>query len=298
MKAVKDFLHYTGIATSNHAVSDLIAYKRDNPQSHDIEQALRAYSIEPPVKKRATSASRILGIFRTNYARLDLRVNTHFEPAIENCKFPIFLEIYEGLTEEQKDMVQWGTYYPERATATYKIPFSDFTKSEKYAIAWVQPHHKDYSNKSKVRHPAILPFAFFEKVEARAKAAGRTCPFPNYRAEWKKITKFAKDEYKVRLVANHTRKVFEKLAGRARLNPAAAAFLMGDKTKLNQTGHLPLIYNPDLRELDEIIQLCERSNLFQYLDLKNKGEPITDNEITILKARVRELEASLAAKVA
>ena len=180
-----------------------------------------------------------------------------------------------------------GNLLSRTTTATYKIPFSDFTKSEKYAVAWVQPHHKDYSNKSKVRHPAILPIDFYNKIEASAKAARRTCPFPNYRSEWKKITKFAKDEYDVRLVANHTRKVFEKLAGRAQLNPAAAAFLMGDKTKLNQTGHLPLIYNPDLRELDEIIQLCEKANLFEYLNLYNKG-PSEAEQLRSENAKLKE----------
>jgi hypothetical protein len=227
-----------------------------------------------------------------NYARLDVRINTHFEPAIENCTFPTFLQIHQALTSEQRDMVQWGVYYPERATATYRIPLSDFTKIGELAVAWVETHHPDYSNKSKVRHPAIIPWAFFEHVESRAKAAGRTCPFPNYRAEWKKITAFAKNEFNVRLVSNHTRKVFEKLAGRARLNPAAASFLMGDKTKLNNTGHLPLIYNPDLRELEPIIEACKEADLFDYLNL-NKGEPKPNAEINWLRERIKELESML-----
>jgi hypothetical protein len=222
-----------------------------------------------------------------------LRINTHFEPAIENCSFETFLQILEAVTPEQHDIIQWGTYFPERATATYRIPFSAFTKGKEYAVAWVETHHPDYSNKSKVRHPAIIPLAFFERVEEKAKAAGRSCPFPNYRTEWKKITAFAKTELKVRLVANHTRKIFEKLAGQARFNPAAAAFLMGDKTKLNNTGHLPLIYNPDLRQLDELIQTYDAANMADHLNLDNKGEPETSNEIALLKQRIKELESKL-----
>ncbi len=281
---------------SNHAISDLIDYKRHNPLSHDIEQALRAYSIEPPIKKRATSASRILGIFRTNYARLDLRVNTHFEPAVENCKFETFLDIRDHCTNEQKDMMQWGTYYPERATATYCIPLSAFTKGKKYAIGFTEAHHPDYRNKSKVRHPIIIPIAFFEEVERKARAAGRAAPFPNYHDEWRKIAAFAKSEYKVRLVSNYTRKLYERMAARAKLNPAIAAFMMGDKTKLQATGHLPLVYNSDLRDVEEITHQCEESGVLDYLDLSNKGEPRLDTRLKDALERIKELEEALARK--
>ena len=68
---------------------------------------------------------------------------------------------------------------------------------------------------------------------------------------------------------------------------------MGDKAKLNQTGHLPLIYDPDLRELGELVQLYEDANLSAYLNLANKGNPDTTNDVVALKARIRELEAKL-----
>jgi hypothetical protein len=294
--SVRQFLAFTGIEISNHAIFDLVTYKRDNPKSSDIEQALRAFSVVSPIKTHAAYGSCILGIFRANFARLDLRINNHFEPAIENCKFETFLEILNHCTDEQKDMVQWGTYYPERSTATYCIPFSAFTKGERYAIGFTETHHPDYRNKSKVRHPIIIPIAFFNEVETKAKSAGREAPFPNYHDEWRKIAAFAKSEHKVRLVSNYTRKLYERMAARAKLNPAIAAFMMGDKTKLQDTGHLPLIYNTDLRDVDEIARQYEESGVLDYLDLSNKGEPKQNTRLLKALKRIKELEEALARK--
>jgi hypothetical protein len=76
--AARQFIQYTGLEFSGHSIKDLVDYKRNNPQSADIEQALRAYSLEPPIKSHYSSATRMLGVFRANFAPLNLRINNHF----------------------------------------------------------------------------------------------------------------------------------------------------------------------------------------------------------------------------
>jgi len=121
-EGVKDFIAYTGLKITNHTMQDLVEFKRQNPTSREIELALKAYSMELPIKSRANRASHILGIFRHNFAPLNVRINTHFEPAEENCTEGIFQEIYSKLTEEQRLMIQWALFLPERATAAYRVP--------------------------------------------------------------------------------------------------------------------------------------------------------------------------------
>jgi hypothetical protein len=112
--------------------------------------------VEEPIKSHSKLASNVLGIFRANYAQLQLRVNNHFAPAEENCTLGIFREIFSKLTDEQKAMVQWGVFIPERATAAYRIPLNEIDLSRTdYAIIRIKAHPTDYNNKSKVEHPPL-----------------------------------------------------------------------------------------------------------------------------------------------
>jgi hypothetical protein len=238
IQAARQFMQYTDLEFNGHAIKDLVGYKRNNPQSTDIEQAVRAFSLEQPIKSHHSLASYILGIFRHNFAPLNIRVHNHFPPAEENCTEGIFREIFNQLTEEQRDMIQWGLYVPQRAKAAYRIPFDriEETRSD-YAIAWIEPEVG--INKSRVKHPALIPIDFYKRIKRNAIASNRTSPFPNHETLWSKVSTFAKQEYKVRLVSNYLRKFFEDKAEDSQLAPSVSAFLMGDKTKLAQTGHLP-----------------------------------------------------------
>ena len=165
-------------------------------------------------------------------------------------------------------MVQWGLFVPERATAAYRIPLNqiDLSRSD-YAVVYTEKHSEDYANKSKVRHPNLIPTWFARPIIEQAQRMGRKYPFPNHQQEWKKVTAFAKTEFGVRLVSNYTRKYFEYQASESTLKPAYAAFLMGDKTKLNQTGHLPQFYNIGLRFVEELTRAYKDSNIEEKLTL-------------------------------
>ncbi len=289
---------YGGMEVTNHAIIDLINFKRINPLSTDIEQCLQDFAAEPPIKTNAGRASRILGIFKANFARLNVSINNHFEPYEEDCSTETFLRVWEAMTEKIQDMIQWGVYYPERSSACWRIRFSEFQTVGDYAVAWVAPFSDAYRNKSKVRHPAIIPLAFFEKVRLRAEMSGRGQPFPNHKSKFKyTVTPFARREFREKLVSNRGRKYFEEMADRAHVSPAISAFLVGDKTKMNQSGHLALIYNTALRQKGLQNVITEYKKVEPYLDLRNRGRPETKStEVEELQQRIRELEAALARK--
>lgn len=291
--AVRQFLNYTDIPITNHALSDLIAYKKASPASTDIEQAVRAFSLEEPIKYYSSRASGLLGIFRANFTPLQLRVNTHFEPVQEDCTEEIFREILAHLTPEQRDMIQWNIYFPQRATAAYRVPYEaiDLSRSD-YAIVWFQAHSENYTNKARVTHPCLVPINFAKRIIANGRAVGRTEPFRNHRGEWNQITRFAKTEFGVRLVSNYCRKFFEDKAEDSKLAPSVSAFLMGDKTKLAQTGHLPLFYNNKLKFIEKIVQAYKESGLEHLLNITNPPSTKT-SEVERLKAEIEQLKEQL-----
>jgi hypothetical protein len=104
--ATRQFLRYTDTPITDHAMQDLVTYKRHNRDSTDIELAVKSYALEAPIQSHANRACRIQGIFTRNFAKLDVKVNTHFPPAIENITRGIFREIFTHLTTEQQDMIQ------------------------------------------------------------------------------------------------------------------------------------------------------------------------------------------------
>jgi hypothetical protein len=262
---VKQFLAYTGIELSDHAISDLVEYKRNNPLTKDIELALTDYSNEKPIKCHRAYANRILGIFRANFAKLDARINNHFPPPAENCSVGTFREIFNHLTPYQQDIVQWGAYVPERARTAYQVPFSDIDLSRS-DFAMVQlhgttPSEMNLRTKSRVDHPAFPPIDFAKNCMAKAQAAGYPCMFPNHSSEWKKITKFALREYGVQLNARYLRKFFEDTAEETSIPVSIAAFIMGDKGKLAKSGHLPEHYNLKIRFMEAMISKYDESGL-------------------------------------
>jgi hypothetical protein len=224
----------------------------------------------------SNQAARIQGIFRANFAPLNLRINTHFAPAEENCTKGIFTAIYQQLNQEQQDMIQWGLYVPERAKAAYRVPFPDIDLTRNdyaiVAIAGSRPNANGIRSKMRVDHPCLVPIDFAKRVIANAKAAGSNCPFPSHEWLWAQVSKFARDEFKVKLRSNYTRKLFESAAQHSKLLPSIAAFIMGDKTKLAATGHLPLIYNPELRpmEREQFIQDYKNSGIDKLLNIEDQ----------------------------
>ena len=102
----RQFLTYAGIKFSDHAILDLVNYKRNNPLSTDIERCFQDYSAEQPIKSHSGYANCILGIFTANFARLNVSINNHFEPNEEDCSTETFLRVWEAMDEETQDLIQ------------------------------------------------------------------------------------------------------------------------------------------------------------------------------------------------
>jgi hypothetical protein len=114
------------VPVTDHALSDLIHHKRTNPNSKAIEEALIDFSRQSLVCKYYGTL--ILGMFnRGNFTRLDCRINYHPTPPEKNCIHGIFADILLKLSQEQREMIQWGLYVPQRATTTYRMPLGDMT---------------------------------------------------------------------------------------------------------------------------------------------------------------------------
>ena len=115
---------------------------------------------------------------------------------------------------------------------------------------------------------------------------------PYHRSKFKNaITPFARRKFGEKLVSNRGRKYFEEMADRAHASPAISAFLMGDKTKMNQSGHLALIYNTALRQKRQQNNKEEYQKVQPYQHLRYKGRPDTESaKVEELRQRIRELE--------
>ncbi|MHB2035540.1 MAG: hypothetical protein ACYCPW_02210 [Nitrososphaerales archaeon] len=293
------FLEYTDIPITDHAITDLIRHKQNFPLSHDIESAIDDFANPEPdakatIRTRAKFASRILGIFTANYADLKTSVNTHFTPAKEDCTDGIFFEIYKHLDQETKNMIQWNMYVPQRAKAAYCVPLDNIdTSRTDYAVVFISDQDNQQTganNKTDTAHICIVPLDFAKDIVAKAKAAHRNCPFPNHQSLWKKVTAIAKSEYHVTLHSNFCRKFFEDMATdkRIALEPAIAAFIMGDKTKLAATGHMPEFYNRKLRFTEKIVKAFKESQIERLLNLDNPTEPDLRNDNVELLSIIKQ----------
>ncbi len=197
-------------------------------------------------------------------------------------------------------MIQWNIYAPERAKAIYRVPLDmiDLSRND-YAVITISDQDNELTganNKTDTKHICLVPIDFAKRIVTSAKIAQRNCPFPNHESIWKPISKLANEKYGVRLVSNFCRKFFEDRATdkRIMLEPAIAAFLMGDKTKLASTGHLPEFYNRKLRFTEKIIQAFKDSQIQRLLSIENPTQPDSrhDNEelLRIIKDQATQIQ--------
>ena len=145
--------------------------------------------------------------------------------------------------------------------------------------------------KARVDHPAFPPIDFAKRCVAKAQAASYPCLFPNHTSEWKKITKFAFEEYGVDLNSRYLRKFFEDTAEETSIPVSVAAFIMGDKGKLARAGHLPEHYNLKIRFVEAMITKYKESRLPELLWLfSNQNSDASESS----EDKIRRLERELA----
>jgi len=244
-RAVKHFLEYCNLEITNHALNDLVEYKRNNPQSSDIEEALRAFATTEPIHARTADTSAILGIFnRGNFTQLHLHVNNHFYPERQEIPEETLKEIFKGTTEEMQTLQLFQTYIGERIFAVAHVKDKDINLDldEELAIIFFDGS----TTKNHIKHFSLCPKNVATKVLEIMNKTGRQTAFPNHTTIWKQITKFAKDEFKIKYTSHYLRARFETIADDTGISMNKVNFLMGgaphgtdDTAKL---GHLPQIY--------------------------------------------------------
>ena len=73
--ACRKFLEQTKRPITESAMQELVQFKRDNPGNTTIEQELKLWKAEADSTSTQVYIAMILGLFRRNYARLDLTIH-------------------------------------------------------------------------------------------------------------------------------------------------------------------------------------------------------------------------------
>lgn len=277
-------------------MSELIEYKRKNRDDTSLEQTLKLAKADGTLCTNYVAC--IIGLFRRNYARLDLTVHVTSKHRTIPISEPTLraIRLDPDLIEEERDAIDLMTYGAERITALSRLPIENVHLIEDSNAALLDIPAN--IAKTGLAHPSIIPKALAEKLLDRATALGYKTLFPNSKTRWRRITKLAESKYHVLLTSHYLRKRFETLAERIpanEMNPNHWMVLMGSKPTL---GHMPEIYS--LMSDTELIQEYE-THLMPRLALtgetfkhqSNQSEQTLLQTIANLNRTIDELRSRL-----
>jgi hypothetical protein len=198
---------------------------------------------------------RMLGIFRRNFAPLELHIhvtnNGKTVPISEPTLRAIRLD--NDLTQDEQDAMDLMAYGAERRNALCNLPLENVHFVENSNVAMLDIPAR--LSKTGQPHASIIPKELAERLLEKATKNSYQELIPNYRTIWRRITRLAASKYKVKLTSHYFRKRFETIAERipsSEMNPNHWLILMGSKPTL---GHMPDIYS--LLSDSELIQEYE-----------------------------------------
>jgi hypothetical protein len=283
------FLQWSNRPITDHALSDLIAFKLANPNDTTLEQQLKIFStvVSPRSntnRSHRTYAATILGIFRRNFAPLQWHIHIVSRAQTIPIKEGVLLSIRNDseLSDEHRIAIDLMAYIGERYTAGNLTPLTDFHIVEGTNSVII---HLDASmTKNDVEHPSVIPLELYERIAHNAQINGYACALPNYRHRWTQITKLAQRKYGVRLTSHYFRKRFETRAEKIpanHMNPNHWMILMGCRPT---HGHMPDIYS--LMDNHELIAeyenyLAPRLALDSAANLQDNQSEIQRLQVTI-----------------
>jgi hypothetical protein len=244
--SVIHFLQFCNLPITNHTLNDLVAYKQANPNSSEIEQAIRKFISQEHQIKRTTEATYILGIFnRGNFTPLHIHVNSHFVTDHKEIPETTLKEIYAGCPDEEKNVQDLQAHLGERRGAIMKITPDQINFDLDKDLAAI--FFNGTTTKCHIRHFSLCPKPIIEKTLEIMKDTQRTTAFPNFKRHWDVITKFAQKEFKVKYTSHYLRRRFETIADDSGISMNKISFLMGGSPPhgsddLARLGHLPQIY--------------------------------------------------------
>jgi hypothetical protein len=271
-------------------MQELVDFKRNNPKDTSLERQLKLWKAEGASTSNQTYVARILGIFRRNFAPLEMHIHVSSEaktlPIGESVLRAIRTD--EGLTVDEQDAIDLMAYGAERVSALNTLPLTEIHLVENTGVAILNIPAR--LAKNGLNHPSIIPKDLAERLLDRATNNRYDCLIPNHHTIWRRITKLATAKYKVKLTSHYFRKRFETTAERIpanEMNPNHWMILMGSKPTL---GHMPNIYS--LLSDSELIREYE-AHLMPRLALS--GEPFEPqpNQLEQLRRENAELKEQL-----
>lgn len=250
LTAVRRFLVRLGKPTSTTAAQELIDFKRNNPRDTSFERQLKLWKAESNNSATDNDISHILGIFRRNFAPLEIHIHVSTNAKTIPISEPTLraIRLDNDLTPDERDAIDLMAYGAERRRALNMLPLTNVHLVENSNVALLDIPAQ--LAKNGLNHPSIIPKELAERLLDKATKLGYDCLVPNYDTIWERITKLAASKYIVRLTSHYFRKRFETTAERIpanEMNPNHWVILMGSKPTL---GHMPDIYslmsNPEL----------------------------------------------------
>jgi hypothetical protein len=267
------FLLFLGKEITDHAITDLVRQKQQNPQDFWIEDQLLDFANKEPLTSFRRYSVRMLGVFRENRARLQATIDYHFTSRTKKISDGILREIFVAQDFERRTLMEYQAHAGERIQCLSKLDISQIEPfNNSYSIVRV----KFNQNKVRIPHVCIIPKALAESILQICKVTGRRQPFPNYESLWKEITKYANRTFGVRLTSHYLRKRFHTIAGKTAMPVNSWDYLMGDKLSW---GHGAETYT--LEDFDELVR--------EYDHFLAPSLPI-ETEHTTTEPRVEGLE--------
>lgn len=245
-QASTKFLLFLGSEITDHAISDLVRRKQQNPQDFWIEDKLLEFANKQPLTSFRRYAVRMLGVFRENRARLQTTIDYHFTAATKKISEGILREIFLAQDFERRTLMEYQAYAGERVQCLSKL---DVPQIEPFDNHYSIVRIKFNQNKVRIPHICIIPNRVAESIRRICFATKRNQPFPNYESLWKQITTHANQAFGVRLTSHYLRKRFHTIAGKTTMPVNSWDYLMGDKPSY---GHGAETYT--LEDFDSLVQ--------------------------------------------
>ncbi|HXQ93023.1 MAG TPA: hypothetical protein VN739_08455, partial [Nitrososphaerales archaeon] len=203
--AARCWLLFLGKEITNHSITDLINFKKENRNDYSIEDELEQFAITGKISVNKVYASFILGIFKHNRAKLDSHIDNHHRTTTKPLSDGILMKILSELPEREQQLLKYQAYAGQRIKALCAVPLEQIDMTHpKYAIIHIMPHQ----NKTRQDHNCLVPKELMETILHRCKQLYLPTPFPNYEELWKQITKYVRINYNIRLTSHYLRKRF------------------------------------------------------------------------------------------
>jgi len=139
---------------TNHAITDLINFKKDNRNDYSLEDNLEQFALTRNITVHKVYSSIILGIFRHNRAKLDAHVDNHHRTATKPLSDVILMKILSELPEREQQLLKYQVYAGQRIKALCTVPLEQIDMTHpKYAVIHILPQQ----NKTRQDHDCIVP---------------------------------------------------------------------------------------------------------------------------------------------